>query len=118
MSCGCLKMSHGELKIAEVLSKNNIFYVMEKTFADCIFPNTNCAARFDFYVNNTYCIEFDGIQHFYPTRGQQVLEETKKRDLIKNEWCKNHNIPLIRIPYTHLSTLTIEDLLENSRFKL
>ena len=34
-----------------------------------------------------------------------------KRDKYKNQWCKDNNIPLIRIPYTHLKDLCIEDLL-------
>jgi len=37
--------------------------------------------------------------------------------MIKNQWCKNNNIPLIRIPYTHLQNLCLEDLqLETSKF--
>jgi len=37
--------------------------------------------------------------------------------MIKNQWCKNNNIPLIRIPYTHLEDLRLEDLLlETSQF--
>jgi len=31
--------------------------------------------------------------------------------MIKNTYCKEHNIPLIRIPYTHYNDLCIEDLL-------
>ena len=37
--------------------------------------------------------------------------------MFKNEWCKNNNIPIIRIPYAHLKELKIEDLLlETSQF--
>lgn len=37
--------------------------------------------------------------------------------MIKNQWCKDNNIPLIRIPYTHLDKLIIEDLkLETTTF--
>ena len=32
---------------------------------------------------------------------------------IKNEWCKNNNIPLIRIPYTKLGNIKFEDLFGN-----
>ena len=42
---------------------------------------------------------------------------TKERDAFKNEWCKENNILLIRIPYWHLKDLCIEDLkLETSKF--
>ena len=37
--------------------------------------------------------------------------KTQERDALKNQWCKDNNIPLIRIPYTHLNDLKIEDLL-------
>ena len=44
-------------------------------------------------------------------------EIRKAQDNIKNEWCKKQGITLIRIPYTHLEKISIEDLLENSQFK-
>ena len=28
----------------------------------------------------------------------------------KNNWCKENNIPIIRIPYTYQEKITIEDL--------
>ena len=31
--------------------------------------------------------------------------------MIKNQYCKTNHIPLIRIPYTHLPNIKIEDLL-------
>ena len=35
----------------------------------------------------------------------------------KNNWCKENNIPIIRIPYTYQEKITIEDLLlESSNF--
>ena len=38
---------------------------------------------------------------------------------IKNHWCKDNNIPIIRIPYTHLDNLELSDLLlETSPFRL
>ena len=38
-------------------------------------------------------------------------------DKAKNEWCKENNIPLIRIKYDKYDTLSIEDLLlETSKF--
>lgn len=46
-------------------------------------------------------------------------EFIQKYDELKNEWCKNNNIALIRIPYTHLNRITIEDLkIETSNFIL
>ena len=100
---------------------NNIYYEQQKTFSNCIFPNTKGLAKFDFYVNNQYLIEFDGEQHFnsrkYGYFTEEKVKEIKYRDEIKNQWCKNNNIPLIRIPYTHLQDLCLEDLkLETTTF--
>ena len=52
--------SLGEEKIKLLLLKYNIFFEQEKTFENCRFPNTNKKARFDFFVDNKYIIEFDG----------------------------------------------------------
>jgi len=47
------------------------------------------------------------------------LKRQQWRDWYKNEWCKKNGIPLIRIPYTKLSSLTIEDLrLETTKFRV
>jgi very-short-patch-repair endonuclease len=70
-------------------------------------------AKFDFFVNEKYIIEFDGIQHFESVlffKNNDYLT-IKTRDDIKTQWCKENGIPLIRIPYTKLDTLTIEDLI-------
>lgn len=45
------------------------------------------------------------------------LTKVKNHDKIKNEWCKNNNIPLIRIPYTIYDNLSLDDLLlETSKY--
>lgn len=114
-SCGCVK-SKGELKIAQLLLENGIPFSSQKTFEDCRFPDTNMLAKFDFYIDNKYIIEFDGIQHFDSRYGWNTEDNFKliqKRDKIKDEYCKQHNIPLLRIPYTKLKDLTINDLLIN-----
>lgn len=110
-SCGCSKLSHGEIKIKSLLEEYNIPFEQEKSFPDCINPSTNRLLRFDFFVNNQYLIEFDGKQHYEQSPNWEPLEDIQRRDRIKDAWCKEHNITLIRIPYTRLNTLTIEDLL-------
>ena len=121
LSCGCLRMSHGEYQIAHLLTQANIPYETEKKFSDCILPS-GLQARFDFYVNNTYLIEFDGIQHYQEMNTNYFknnLKENQRRDEIKNQWCIDNNIKLIRIPYTHLNKIKLEDLLlETSKFIL
>lgn len=105
-SCGCTNYSYGELKIQQILSENNIEYEREKVFPDLKDINF---LRFDFYLPryNT-CIEYDGEQHYRPINfggrsdeeSKQEFQKTQKRDALKNEYCLQHHIALIRIPYT------------------
>lgn len=113
-SCGCLKISHGELKIQQILEEYNISYVREKSFDDCINPKTNKKLRFDFFVDNKYLIEYDGIQHSIDALTKnwgESIDDVRYRDNIKTQWCRDNNIPLIRIPYMKYKDLTIDDLL-------
>jgi very-short-patch-repair endonuclease len=65
--------------------------------------------KFDFYLPNyNLCIEYDGRQHFEPIDffgGEKNFEIIKKRDKIKNEYCLNNNIHLIRIPYNEYKNI-------------
>ena len=111
-SCGCL-ISKGEEKIASLLSQHNIPYIKQKTFQTCRFPESNYPAKFDFYVDNKYLIEYDGIQHFENIEffNKKNYSAIREKDEFKTKWCEDNNIPLIRIPYTLLDTLSINDLL-------
>ena len=101
MSCGCLNKSKGEMYIEEILKDNDIDYIPQKRFKDCKNKRT---LPFDFYlIDNNTCIEYDGSQHFTPVEywgGEDRFNDTKRNDEIKNQYCKDNNINLIRIPYT------------------
>lgn len=113
------KKSKGEKIIGALLQSANINFIKEKIFDECRFQDTNKPAYFDFYVNNEYIIEFDGEQHFVISRFNNIsveqalqnLIKVKEHDKYKTQWCKDNNIPLIRIPYTHLNDLCLNDLL-------
>lgn len=118
-SCGCERRSHGEQKIEQLLRDNNISYEAEKP----MFKYANgYNAKFDFFVDKTYLIEYDGETHYNSSlhgwHCEEQLKAQQQRDMIKNEWCKEHNIPLIRIPYTRFKDLCIEDLqLDTTQFR-
>lgn len=121
-SCGCIN-SKGQMKIGLLLKENNIPFEKQKTFENFRYKDSNELVRFDFYVNNEYLLEYDGIQHFqYSGSGwdnEQTFRKTTERDEIRNNWCREHCIPLIRIPYTQYENLSLEDLLlETSKFKV
>lgn len=100
VSCGC-ETSKGEQKIHSLLQKMNILFITQKTFPKCVNDKTNRKLKFDFYLPDyNICIEYDGKQHFEETSMcEDTLEERKNRDKIKNKFCKENNIGLIRIPY-------------------
>ena len=88
--------SIGEMKIRVFLENNNVNFVQEKRFNDCV--DKHCLP-FDFYLPKyNLIIEFDGQHHFHEV-GFGNYESTKKHDEIKNQYCKNNNIKLLRIPY-------------------
>lgn len=108
LSCGLHNnISRGNTKISELLDEANINYEVEKKFETC---KDKKELPFDFFVNNQYLIEYDGEQHF---KKDNIFdyEYTHNHDLIKSQWCKENNIPLIRIPYSHYDLLNINDLL-------
>jgi hypothetical protein len=91
----------GENAIRDFLTVNNINFASQVKFENCKFINS---LLFDFGIYNFHkelemLIEYDGIQHFKPTFGDLSFERTKLSDEIKNNYCKNNNIKLLRIPY-------------------
>lgn len=117
--CSCWKnISKGVLKIRQILNENNISFVQEYKFSNCLTP-LNKPFKFDFFVEEKYIIEYDGEQHFKPV-GFGILDPDKINhkfeaqqlyDKMKNDYCLQHNIPIIRIPYQAYKTLTIQDLI-------
>lgn len=116
-SCGCINYSIGEQNIANILKNNNIEFIQE--FRP---ENLQRKLRFDFYIPNNnkkpYFIEFDGKQHTTPlTTWSNTIENFKdlqKRDEIKNNYCLENNIPLIRIPYEKRDCIILSDLIPNT----
>lgn len=93
----CSPKSRGEDEVAKVLDKININYTKEKRFHDC---KNKRMLPFDFYLyNHNIAIEYDGIQHFKPSFNEKEFRNIKINDEIKNKYCEEKNINLIRIPY-------------------
>lgn len=114
-SCGCITQSIGEENIENLLKTNGINYAKEYTFSDL---KDKKKLRFDFAIFDTnnklsHLIEFDGRQHnndYIPWNDKETLAERQKRDKMKDEYCKEHNILLIRIPYEKRDIITLQDL--------
>lgn len=62
LSCGAhSNISKGNEKIKKILQKTKIPFELEKKFDTCRDINP---LPFDFYINNEYLVEYDGVQHF------------------------------------------------------
>lgn len=57
--------SEGEDTIRKLLLQYNIPFEEQKTFKTCVFNDSGYLAKFDFFIDNKYLIEYDGEQHFY-----------------------------------------------------
>lgn len=105
---GCPKcsVSSGESKIMKYLNDLNIYFEVEKIFNECKDINP---LRFDFYLPEmNLCIEYDGKQHFELCdffMNEVEFENLKRRDLIKNIYCKENSIDLLRIKYTDFDNI-------------
>lgn len=97
-------------KFLEIL---NVEFKREFIFENCL--NSKCLP-FDFLINHLLHIilEFDGEQHFYPVEyfGEEAHFKTVENDCIKNQYCIDNNIPLLRIPYWEFDN--IESILEST----
>lgn len=105
----CASNSKGEDEIKKYLDEQGINYEREYSFSDL---KHKIRLRYDFAIFDGKellgLIEFDGIQHFKPIDYFGGIEEfkiTKKRDELKNDYCKAKGIPLLRIPYTDINVI-------------
>ncbi len=92
----CTNYYTGEKEIKNLLEQWGYQYIPQYRFKGCIDQRT---LPFDFYLPDyRTCIEYDGLQHFKETWfGKKSFEKTQKHDEIKNNYCEENNINLIRI---------------------
>lgn len=109
--CPHCKSSFGEERIATYLTTHDITYIPQHTFNDC---RSERPLPFDFYVPGVnMCIEYDGQQHYMPVKFSDISDEQVdalfrsqlNRDFIKDQYCIDNDITLLRIPYTDLERI-------------
>lgn len=114
-SCGCI-ISRYPSKIKKILKEEyNIDSILEY-YVDIRNENKDIKYfRFDVFIPkyNT-AIEYDGEGHYTPInfsgnvdRSNDEFIKTKRNDDIKNNYCKNKNIKLFRIPYTEKNNINL-----------
>lgn len=115
----CSKSKSNNEKMVEIwLKNNNIKYIEQYIYKDCYYKKP---LPFDFYLPQfNILIEVDGEMHFSDTERfcgmnkEQVKKAVilqQKRDEIKNKYCKNHNIQLIRINYKQINNGEYKNIL-------
>lgn len=119
--CPMCNESKGEKRIREILVKNKLIFKSQYEFNN-LFGTGNGKLKFDFVLlkqeKPVFIIEYDGEFHykkFYKDDGHETL---LVHDQIKNKYCEQNNIPLLRIPYWEFDT--IEEILfrELKKFNL
>ncbi|MFE4142608.1 hypothetical protein ACFX4I_12085 [Peribacillus sp. YIM B13472] len=117
--CPRCNESKGEAAIRRFLESNDIAFIQEYRISRCRLSKP---LPFDFGVFDatglTMLIEFDGEQHFHPIEsfgGEKALKGVQLRDKIKDKYCMDYNIELLRIPYNRLRE--IDDILYEALFQ-
>ncbi len=113
--CPYCSETRGERRVSRILEKIGVKYKREVKFNGCEYKKP---LRFDFFIEekNT-CIEYDGILHYKYVPGVHStydnFVESSARDIIKDIYCVNSGINLIRIPY-YTKSADIKDILSNA----
>lgn len=114
--CPRCNESKGETLIREYLKYNNINFESQYKIAECkkIRP-----LPFDFAIFNNnnlqFLIEYDGELHYKEKGIGNDLKQQQQHDEIKNTYCRENNIPLLRIPYWEKNNLKqiLDDYFQN-----
>ena len=102
--CPTCKLSKGEHSIMIYLDSNKIDYTSQ-------FRIKGFNLIFDFYLPDyNLCIEYDGLQHFKPVNyfgGIDAFNLQIKNDSLKNKYCLENQIKLLRIKYTDFKNIEL-----------
>lgn len=117
-------ISIGERLLSIILNDNNIEYEHQKWFDDCRNNNGN-PYYYDFYLPKQHkIIEVHGEQHYSVSKTSRwkTLEENKKNDNLKKQYCLSHDIDYSVIDARNSDLLFIlnsikKELPYNIRFK-
>lgn len=103
LSCGCSKLSKGEVLIKRFFEEKNIPFDMQVSYKDLKGDKKVLKFDFAFYVKNkNFLLEYQGEQHFKSVDYYGGEDGYKKRieyDNKKRDYCINNNIQLYYITY-------------------
>lgn len=94
------KMSSGERTVFDFLIDKKIQFEREFFFKEFINTSTGYHLFFDFYLYQlNIVIEVDGEHHYQPINGISGLLYQQQKDNLKNKFCKQKGIKIIRLRY-------------------
>ena len=100
--CPKCSISKGEKFIYDYFKANKINFIQQYE-CDGLVGLGGSPLRFDFAIFKNdilrFLLEYDGEFHYFPIMGQTNLDKQQEHDRRKDEYCKLHNIDLLRIPY-------------------
>tara|TARA_B110000902_G_C13792690_1_gene392762 strand:- start:70 stop:465 length:396 start_codon:yes stop_codon:yes gene_type:complete len=113
---GCRKCgfgnSKGETGIFEILKTNKINFIEQHKFFGM---KSKRSLRCDFYLPEyNLVIEYNGEQHYKPIDffgGLEGFNETKKRDLLKKQYCIENNIYFEEIRFDDVIKKRMKEIL-------
>lgn len=113
--------SRGEIKIHEILEKNEVNFQEEYEFPGLKAPSGR-ALRFDFAIfdddgNLEFLIEYQGKQHYQAVSkfgGMRGLYQQQYNDTQKRRFCAIKGITLVEIPYTEENLISYDYLMEKA----
>lgn len=115
--------SLGERKVASILTAAGLDFQQEYEFPDLI-ASSGRPLRLDFVVFDDdgeilFAIEFQGEQHYKPVKhfgGGSAVSRQKFNDRKKAQYCLDHCIPLVVIPYYDYDILDYDYIITKANF--
>lgn len=111
--CPSCSGSKYELKTIEFLTSSKIEFQTQKRFKDC--KGDKSCLPFDVFIPSmNMCIEVDGKQHYVslPHFEKTIsFEKRQQYDQIKNQYCIDNDILLLRLPYTEFENGNVDNIL-------
>jgi len=103
--CPICNLPKSEIAVFDFLQNNNYNFEIQYKF-DNLRSKNNEYLRFDFVIFNDNkeiltLIESDGFSHFNNSNKNSYNYKTYKTDIVKNKYCIDNNINLIRVFYNN-----------------
>lgn len=98
--CPYCQISKGEQKVMDWLNKNNILYIYDEPYFEDLLSPLGNSLRPDFILPDyKIWIEYDGEFHYNKYYEEQKFETLQIHDKLKDNYAKENDWRLIRIPY-------------------